>query len=72
MKPVIVRLNVMEKDVLRLPLYYMTLFCDVYYDFVTFSFGILGQVRYLIVSIADPCCLFNFKYEIICEKAILG
>ena len=26
-------------------------------DFVTFPFGILGQVWYLIVSIADHCCL---------------
>ena len=26
-------------------------------DFVTFRFGILGQVWYLIVSIPDPCCL---------------
>ena len=25
--------------------------------FVTFQFGILGQVWYLIVSIPDPCCL---------------
>ena len=29
------------------------MFCD----FVTFPFGILGQVWYLIVSIPDPCCL---------------
>ena len=29
-------------------------------DFVTFSFGILGQVRYLIVSIPDLCCLSYF------------
>ena len=26
-------------------------------DFVTFQFGILGLVWYLIVSIPDPCCL---------------
>ena len=26
-------------------------------DFVTFPFGILGQVWYLIVSIPDPCVL---------------
>ena len=31
--------------------------CDVYCDFVTFLFGILGQVWYLIVSIPGPCCL---------------
>ena len=30
---------------------------DVYCDFVTFPFGILGQAWYLIVSIPDPCCL---------------
>ena len=27
---------------------------------LTFSFGILGQVWYLIVSILDPCCLSYF------------
>ena len=35
--------------------------CDVYCDFVTFPFGILGQVWYLIVSILDPCC-FSYFY----------
>ena len=30
--------------------------------FVTFPFGILGQVWYLIVSIPDPCCLSYFFY----------
>ena len=35
----------------------LALVCDVYCDFVTFSFGILGQVWCLIVSIPDPCCL---------------
>ena len=33
------------------------LVCDVYCDFVTFPFGIRGQMWYLIVSIADHCCL---------------
>ena len=33
------------------------LVCDVYCDFVTFPFGFLGRVGYLIVSIPDPCCL---------------
>ena len=28
--------------------------------FVTFTFGILVQVWYLIVSIPDPCCLAYF------------
>ena len=36
------------------------LVCDVYCDFVTFSFGIIGQAWYLIVSIPDPCCLSYF------------
>ena len=36
------------------------LVCDVYCDFVTFPFGILVQVWYLIVSIPDPCCLSYF------------
>ena len=35
----------------------LALVCDVYHDFVTFPFGILGQVWYLIVLIPDPCCL---------------
>ena len=33
------------------------LVCDVYFDFVTFPFGILGQVWYLI---PDHCCLSYF------------
>ena len=33
------------------------LFVMFFCDFVTFPFGILGQVWYLIVSIPDPCCL---------------
>ena len=36
------------------------LVCDVYYDFVTFPFGIIAQVWYLIVSIPDPCSLSYF------------
>ena len=38
----------------------LALVCDVYCDFVTFPFGILGQVWYLIVWIPDPCCLSYF------------
>ena len=34
---------------------------DVYYIFVTFSCGILGQVWYLIVSFPDLCRLFYFE-----------
>ena len=41
---------------------YLALTCDVYCDFVTFPFGILGQVWYLIVSIPDPCCLSYFDH----------
>ena len=39
----------------------LAIVCDVKCDFVTYPFGILGQVRYLIVSIPDPCCLSYFK-----------
>ena len=41
----------------------LALVCDVYCDFVTFPFGILGQVWYLIVSIPDPCCLSYFGIQ---------
>ena len=34
--------------------------CDVYCDFVTFPFGILGQVWYLTVAIPDSCRLSYF------------
>ena len=40
----------------------LTLVCDVHCDFVTFLFGILGQVWYLVVSIPDSCCLYYFDY----------
>ena len=39
----------------------LALVCYVYCDFVTFPFGIMGQVWYLIVSIPDPCCLSYFN-----------
>ena len=39
---------------------FLALVCDVYCGCVTFPFGILGKVWYLIVSIPDPCCLSNF------------
>ena len=35
---------------------------DVYCIFVTFPFGILGQVWHLIVSFPDLCCLSYFVY----------
>ena len=38
----------------------LTLACNVYCDFATFPFGILGQVWYFIVSIPDHCCLSYF------------
>ena len=34
--------------------------CYVYCDFVTFPFGIMGQVWYLITSVSIHCCLFHF------------
>ena len=43
----------------------LALVCDVYCDFVTFPFGILGQVWYFIVSIPGPCCL---SYFVACEQ----
>ena len=39
----------------------LALVCDVYCDFVTFPFGILGQGWYLIVSTPDFCCLSYFE-----------
>ena len=39
---------------------FLALVCDVYCDFVTFPYGILRQVWYLIVLIPDPCCLSYF------------
>ena len=38
----------------------LALVCDVYCDLVTFPFGVLGQVWYLIVSIPNHCCLSYF------------
>ena len=38
--------------------------CDVCCDSVTFTFGILGQVWYLIVLIPDPCCVLTIKQQI--------
>ena len=35
---------------------------DVYYIFVTFPCGILGQVRYLIVSFPDLCLFLTFIF----------
>ena len=42
----------------------MALVCDAYCEFVSFPFGILGQVWYLIVSILDPCCLSYFMVDL--------
>ena len=45
----------------------------VYCDFVTFPFGILGQVWYLIVSIPDPCWLSYFAFLCMrCDQKVLG
>ena len=38
----------------------LALVCDDHCDFVTFPYGILGHLLYLIVSIPGPCCLFYF------------
>ena len=50
----------------------MALVRDVYCDFVTFQFGILEQVWYLIVSIPDPCCLsyFDISRRLSCNSHI--
>ena len=40
----------------------LALVCDINCGFVTFPFGILEQVWYLIVSIPDHCCLSYFYY----------
>ena len=45
------------------------LVCDVYSDFVTFPFCILGQVWYLIVSIPDPCCPSYFL-SVLAEESL--
>ena len=41
----------------------LAIVCDFYCNFVTFPFGILGQVRYVIVLIPDPCCLSYFNVD---------
>ena len=46
----------------------LALVCDVYCDFVTYPFGIPGQVWYLIVSILEPCCLSNMDQLMSCKK----
>ena len=52
----------------------LALVCDVYCDFVTFPFGILGLVWYLIVSIPDPwgfLTLFVGKYTLMMQSLVL-
>ena len=48
----------------------LALVCDVYCDFVTYTFGIPGQVWYLIVLIPDPCCLSNMDQIVELQKQI--
>ena len=48
---------------------FLALVCDVNCDYVTFPFGILGQVMFLIVSIPDPCCLSYFPTLIIWTRS---
>ena len=55
----------------------LALVCDVYCDFVTFPFGILGKVWYSIVSIPDPCCLsyfdkINLGWSIVYNSRVKG
>ena len=49
----------------------LALVCDVYCDFVTIPFGILGQVWCLIVSILDPCCLIYFYQSELCQAELV-
>ena len=44
----------------------LALVCDVYCDFVTFPFGISGEVWYLIVPIPDHCCLSCVDGKLMC------
>ena len=48
--------------------YLLALVGDVYRIFVTFPFGILGQVWYLIVSFPDLCHLSYFESTVNFEK----
>ena len=55
----------------------LALVCEVYCDFVTFPFSILGQVWYLIVLFPNPCCLSYFHsvgtvFLIICFEINAG
>ena len=49
----------------------LALVCDVYCDFVTFPFGILGQVWYLKESISDPCCLSHLYFGEFGENLVI-
>ena len=40
---------------------------NVFLSFITFSYGVLGQVWYLIVSIPDICLLFYLEHEGVCQ-----
>ena len=47
-------------------LFYVMFSCD----FITFPYGVLGQVWYLIVSIPDRCILSSFILNVIDRKHI--
>ena len=49
----------------------LALACDIYCDIVTFPFGILGQVWYLIVWIPGPCCLSYFMGVAMCSWFVM-
>ena len=50
----------------------LALVCGVCCGFVTFPIGILGQVRYLIVSIPDLCTLTYFVNLFIVSPIVVG
>ena len=50
----------------------LALVCGVFCEFVTFPFGILGQVWYLIVSIPDLCNLITLKLMLMIDFEISG
>ena len=45
-----------------------SLVCDIFLCFITFPYGVLGQVWYLIVLIPDLCPLSYFYIQLSFEK----
>ena len=51
----------------------LTLLCSFYPSiFVTFPYGVSGQVRYLIVSIPDLCLLLYLRYSCMLSYLLLN